>query len=102
METKTKTVGQSLSPMLCEIEDTLWEWEVNGGEKPDYPIEGFKATIKIFISVLMDKIWELQTNERMPIEERMKMAQKCGEDVRALVKTYTDIDTLSLYQTNEC
>lgn len=94
-----KTFGQELSPVLCEIEDALWEWEANGGLKPDYPIKGFKATIKIFISVMMDKIWELQTNEKIPIEERMKMAQKCGEDVRALVKTYTDIDTHSLYKT---
>jgi len=32
------------------------------------------------------------------ITDREKMVQKLGEDVRQLVKTYTDIDTHDLYK----
>lgn len=91
-------IGEKLSPILEEIEYALWEFEANGGSKPNYTIEGFRGGIKIFISVIMDKIWELQQDESISMEDRMNMAQKAGEDIRKLVKTYTDIDTHSLYQ----
>lgn len=90
-------IGQKISPILSEIEDTLWEFEAHSGIKPEYTIEGFRAATKIFMSVMMDKIWELQSDENIDMEDRMNMAQKCGEDVRKLVKTYTNIDTQELY-----
>jgi hypothetical protein len=90
-------IGQELSPILEEIEDTLWEFEANDGSKPNYTIEGFRGATKIFMSVLMDKIWELQANENIPMENRIQMVEKAGQDVRQLIKTYTDIDTHQLY-----
>jgi len=92
-----KSIGGELSPILCEIEETLWEFEANNGMKPDFTIEGFRAATKIFMSVLMDKIWELQSDEKIDMQTRLDMAEKAGEDVRKLIKTYTDIDTHSLY-----
>ena len=91
-------IGEKLSPILEEIEYTLWEFEVNVGLKPNYTTEGFRAGIKIFMSVLMDKIWKLQQDESIPIDDRINMAQKAGDDIRNLVKTYTNIDTHSLYE----
>ena len=90
-------IGKKFSPILEEIEATLWEFEHNSGAKPEYTIEGFRAGIKIFMSVLMDKIWELQDGEGIKIDDRIKMVTKAGEDVRKLVKIYTDIDTVELY-----
>lgn len=95
---ENKSIGEKISPILCEIEDTLWEFEANKGIKPDYTIDGFRAATKIFMSVLMDKIWELQSNEKITIQDRISMVEKAGNDVRDLVKTYTDIDTHSLYK----
>jgi hypothetical protein len=43
-------------------------------------------------------MWELQENESLSIEDRCNMANKVGEDIRKLVKTYTDIDTHDLYK----
>ncbi len=83
--------GKKISP------DELWKFEANSFFKPEYTIEGFRAATKIFMSVLMDKIWELQSNENMDMQDRVKMVQKIGDDVRKLVKTYTDIDTHELY-----
>jgi hypothetical protein len=40
----------------------------------------------------MDRVWELQEKEEMDLETRNKMAVSCGEEVKKLVKVYTDID----------
>ncbi len=91
-------IGQQLSPILVEIEETLWEFEHHSGIKPEYTEDGFRAACKIFMSVLMDKIWELQSDEKIDMEDRIKMVEKAGADVRALIKIYTDIDTHELYK----
>jgi hypothetical protein len=91
-------VGKKLSPILVEIESEIWESECQNGLKPEYSKEAFRAAIKIFSSALMDKIFDLQTLENIPAEARLAMAKKCGDDIRQLVKTYTDIDTHSLYK----
>lgn len=90
-------IGQKLSPVLVEIEDTLLEFEANVGIKTEFTFDGFRAGIRIFMAVLMDKIWELQTDENIDMDTRCKMVEKCGEDVRQLVKTYTNIDTHKIY-----
>lgn len=92
-------IGKNISPILVEIEDVLLGFEVEIGTKPEYTDSGFRAAIKIFMSVLMDKMWELQLNEKILMEDRMKMAHKLGQDVRQMIKTYTDIDTHELYKT---
>lgn len=91
-------IGKKLSPILEEIEYTLLEFEVNKGIKPEYTIEGFRAGIKIFMSILVDKMWELQEEENIDIQDRENMAKKAGESVRALVKTYTGIDSFDLFK----
>jgi hypothetical protein len=91
-------IGQKLSPILEEVEGELWEFEANRGIKPEYTNEGFRAATKIFMSVVLDKMWELQESENIPIEDRSNMATKAGEDIRQLVKNYTNIDCHDLYK----
>lgn len=91
-------IGKRLSPILKEIEDTLWEFEANTETQPEYTKEGFRAGIKIFISVIMDKMWNLQESENIKIEDRIKMATKVGEEIRNIIKTYTNIDSQELYK----
>jgi len=91
-------IGQKLSVILEEIEDTLWEFEANDGKPPGYTSNGFRAAIKIFMSALMDKMWELQQDEDLTLQDRINMASKAGEDIRALVKTYTDVDCHTFYK----
>lgn len=91
-------IGKKLSPILVEIEDTLWEFECYSGRKPEYTEEAFRASIKIFMSALMDKMWEVQNFDEMSMEDRGNMATKAGESVRELVKTYTGLDTHKLYE----
>lgn len=91
-------IGEKLSKPLQEIEATLWEFEYTHNKKPDYTILGFRAGLKIAMSVIMDKMWELQEKEQMDMEDRSIMAESCGKDFMALVKRYTDIDTHELYR----
>lgn len=90
-------IGKRISPVLEQIENDLWMWEANEMVKPEYTQEGFRAAIKIFMSTLMDKAWNLQENENMDFPDRIKMVERAGQDVRKLVKTYTNIDTKELY-----
>lgn len=93
-----ETIGQKISPILVEIEDTLWEHEARQGGKPEFTIDGFRAAAKIFMAVLMDKMYEMQEKESMPQKERENMAEAAGKEFRKLVKTYTNIDTHELYK----
>lgn len=85
-------IGEKLNPILIEISNALWEFEADMAMKPNYSIEGFKAATKIFVSAVLDKMWELQKKENIDIEDRLNMAEKAGESIRILVKTYTNID----------
>ena len=92
------SIGEKINPILCKIEDTLWEFEANRAMKPNFPKESLRAASKIFMAVLMDKIFELQTEEKISMEDRMKMAEQAGKDIRKLIKTYTDIDSHDFYK----
>jgi hypothetical protein len=90
-------IGKKLSPVLEEIEITLLEYEANIGIQPEFTDEGFRAGIKIFSSVVLDRIWNLQESEELSMDDRIKMAESFGNKIREIVKTYTNIDTRQLY-----
>lgn len=91
-------IGQEISPILKEIEDTLWFYEATCGEKPCYTDEGFRGACKIFISAVMDRMWELQEKESLDMEIREEMASRCGKEIKKLIQVYTDIDTYKMYK----
>jgi len=90
-------VGKELSPVLVQIEDVLWEFESETKGTPGFTDEGMRASIKIFMSAMMDKVWELQESEEMGMDERVKMVLKFGEELRELIKIYTSVDCRELY-----
>jgi hypothetical protein len=92
-----ETIGEKISPILNEIEDALWDHEVLCGEQPYYTNDGFRAAVKIFMSAMMDKMYELQKSEDIELEDKAAMAESLGNQVRILVKTYCNIDTHELY-----
>ena len=91
-------IGEKLSPVLSEIESTLIEYELNVARPPQYTDEGFRAAIKIFMSAMLDKMWKLQEDENIDINARADMAEKLGNELRNMVRIYTNIDTHSLYK----
>ena len=90
-------IGEKIGPILSELEGALWEFEAQELGPPEFTDEGMRASIKIFMSVLMDKMWNLQEKEGVSSEIRADMALKAGQEVRELFKKYTDLDTHDLY-----
>ena len=95
---KQPTFGQKLSPILAEIEETIWEKEANAPEPLLFTEKGRRAGIKIFMAVLLDMIWEYQEKNHIPIEKCMDQANDAGSGVSLLVKQYTGVDTKTLYK----
>ena len=85
-----ETLGTKLSPILVEIQDTLLD---NYERKPSFTQDGFIAGTYIFQTVILDKMWELQEVENIPMNVREDMATQCGTEIRALIRKYCNIDT---------
>lgn len=66
--------------------------------KPNIPNRAFMNAIIIFQSALMDKLYDNQDFDNMPMEERIKMAESCGKELRKLIHTYTGLDTHNMEQ----
>jgi hypothetical protein len=68
--------------------------EAKGNEnKPNYTNRQFMNAVIIFQTALMDKMYDNQDYDKMDIENRFKMAESCGLDLRKLIHTYTGLDT---------
>ena len=91
-------IGKKISPILSEIESALIEYELNINRPPEYTDEGFRASVKIFLSVMLDKMWKLQEDEEIDINTRADMAEKLGTEIRNIIRVYTNIDTHDLYK----
>jgi hypothetical protein len=91
-------IGEKLSSVLSEIESALIEFEANVARPPQYTNEGFRAAVRIFLSAMLDKMWKLQEDEGIDINTRADMAEKLGNELRNIVRIYTNIDTHNLYK----
>jgi len=61
--------------------------------KPNYSNRDFMNATIIFQTALMDKMFDNQDYDNMSIEDRMNMAESCGNELRKLIHTYTGLDT---------
>ena len=66
---------------------------VGNENKPNYSNRDFMNCVIIFQNALMDKMYDNQDYDKMSLEDRMNMTFKCGEDLRKLIFTYTNLDT---------
>ena len=83
----------SYEPIFTEIANGLLETtEI----KPNYNDSVMLDVTIIFQSVLMDKLFDSQNYDKMNLNDRLKMATKCGEDLRKFIHTYTGLDTFKL------
>ena len=93
-----ESIGEKLSPILEEMEATLFEYEEKDLGQPLYTDEGFRAAVKIFMSAFMDKVWDKQQLESMSVDDRLEMVEDAGHDIKRLIEIYTGIDTHTLYK----
>ena len=71
--------------------------DAKGSEnKPNYSNRDFINTVIIFQTALMDKMFDNQDYDKMEVEDRIAMAEKCGLELRQLIHTYTNLDTHKL------
>lgn len=67
--------------------------EATGDEnKPNYSNRDFMNIVIIFQNGLMDKMFNNMNFDKMPMDERMKMAEKSGKDLHKFIFTYTGLD----------
>jgi hypothetical protein len=92
-------IGKIMTPTLLGLEGALIEFEAKFNQKPEFPDEAFRAATKIFFSALGEKMFELQQDEKMSQKDCLKMAENCGNELRKLIKTFTNIDSHNFYQT---
>ena len=85
--------SQSINQSLIDIADAFDAAPDEAIEAINFTNEGFRATIKIFSVAFFEKIWNLQEEEDLDDATREAMIEKCGSDLRQLIKTYTNIDT---------
>lgn len=64
--------------------------------KPNYKDSSMLDAVIIFQSVFIDKIFDNQNFDKMPLDERLKMVYSAGNDLRKLIHTYTGLDTYKL------
>jgi len=91
-----------IDDILIEIERVLFLHqdncrELNISEKPNYSVDGLRASIKIFSSYMLDHMYNLNEKEHLSLNDRCRMATSLGDEIRKIVKIYTDIDTHKLY-----
>jgi len=92
--------AERLSTVIDSIADAVLEYSVNQVDPPDLTIKTLESSILIFQFALMDHLWKLQAVENMPQKQREEMASAAGTKLRELVKTFTGIDTHSIYPEN--
>jgi hypothetical protein len=66
--------------------------------KPNYSDNAMLDVLLIFQSVLMDKVFDNQNFDNMPMEQRMEMVEGAGKELRKLIHTYTGLDTYKLVE----
>ena len=59
----------------------------------NYSNRDFMNALIIFQELLMHKVYEIQNYDKMDCEDRVKMTEQCGKDLRKLIHTYTNLDT---------
>lgn len=89
---------EAIEDIILDLESVIIEY--NGTEDsitpPKFSDGALRAATCIFTAVLMDKMWDLQEDEDLEIEDRLNMASKAGQEIRRLIKTYTGIDSHDL------
>lgn len=89
---------KSIESSLIYIEDFIWMKQC---EIPHAKFElsdrAFRATIKILITIMTERFFILVKEESMSLEDAEKMAISMANELRKLIKTYTNIDTHEFY-----
>jgi len=79
--------------ILKEIATGLLE---TAEHKQNFSNDALLDAMIIFQTVLFDKVHNLQVDEKMKLKYGLEMAESLGNEIRKLIKVYTDLDTVEL------
>jgi hypothetical protein len=82
-----------MEKMKEQLEEIAMAILNNEQKKPNYTNRDFMNCVIIFQTALMDKMYDVMDFDNMSNEERYKMAESSGHDLRKLIYTYTNLDT---------
>lgn len=87
-----------LSETLELIETILL---LNSEVKPCFPDTALRTATYIFMSVMLDKMYDLQRKENLDLTDKENMTEVLGNEIRRLIKTFTNIDSHEFYIENK-
>lgn len=67
-------------------------------EKPNFSDNDFIYATQVFMWFLTDKMFDLQTEQNMDINDRVLMSDSAGKELKKLIHTYTGIDTVGYFK----
>lgn len=96
--TKNQAIGDQYNEVFEALHDALWEHDADVETPYGFPDEALRNASKIFMTVMMDRLWERikAENIQMPIAE--KMAEDLGREMRELVKKHVLVDVANYYK----
>jgi hypothetical protein len=80
-------------PILKELAAGMLE---TAETKPNFSNDALLDATLIFQTVLIDKIFDCQDYDNMPMSHREEMATRAGENLRRFIHTFTGLDTVKL------
>ena len=89
--------AKKITPILIELEETIWEHDTREPECQNYSQDALRAATKIFMHLAMDHIWQRQEKEDRTMEERCKEVEDFGNSVGKLLLYYTGKDSKTFY-----
>lgn len=95
VEMSPETMGELTSPMIDSVADVIMEYEQTYSEPPNYEEQTLHSATRIFMSCIMDRMWGMQENEGMDMEDRKNMAISCGKEVAMILKKYAGLSDLN-------
>ena len=88
---------EGYTKVLLELESAFWEREAGRENPSGFTQEALRASSKIFMSILMELMWQDQEKRMLSMDERVEQVEKCGKDIRSLIDKYTGIDSTHMY-----
>ncbi|MBP9839974.1 MAG: hypothetical protein KBC44_03310 [Candidatus Pacebacteria bacterium] len=89
----SKEYGKNISPIFEELSDALWEIDAREDNEPyEYGEFALNHATKIFMSVIMDKLWTRMQAQDLEPEEMEALTIKLGEGLKQLIRDTLHID----------
>lgn len=88
-----------ISNAIQVASNELWREKLKDMPEPFYfDDETLVNACTIFMDVVLDRLWQQQEQENIPLEHRIQQAAKLGLDIRMLIRDNISVDTHELYK----